>query len=183
MVRLALAALAMVALAACGGDSKPEPSSSDDGSSARTGAAVGQHWHAAFGLQICGKLADPLRDAAPDQSGLHSHGEGLIHIHPFAPQFAGPNASLATFLNTEGITLEGSKVIHLPGGGELDTAEGCDGKPATIRLIVDNKRIDGDPGAYLPQDGQVIHLIFDDPAAPVIPLPWADSVDHPSDVR
>lgn len=60
------------------------------------GPQVGDHWHNAFGIYICGEfLADIQSDLDP--VGIHTHNDGLIHIHPFSSAAAGDNATLGLF--------------------------------------------------------------------------------------
>lgn len=72
------------------------------------------HWHTALGINVCGRwLADPpefhVRGANPDlRAGIHSHGDGLIHIHPFSTDEAGERATLRRFLEDGGWMAQGS---------------------------------------------------------------------------
>ena len=56
------------------------------------------HWHTAYGVYICDKFitAFPhgLDQNAADPLGIHSHGDGVIHIHPFSSTTSGKNATL-----------------------------------------------------------------------------------------
>jgi hypothetical protein len=66
------------------------------------------HWHYAYGFYQCDQYPDSLQkptDASADVLGIHSHGDGLIHIHPFSSSTAGKRATLGAFLNQEGITM------------------------------------------------------------------------------
>src|SRR3954453_23045374 len=46
--------------------------------------AVCDHYHNAFGIFVCDKYLPALVDStAPASLGIHTHGEGIIHIHPF----------------------------------------------------------------------------------------------------
>jgi hypothetical protein len=55
------------------------------------------HWHAAFGVYICGKF-QPAPPTFESPIGIHTHGDGVIHIHPFSEGGAGENATLGNFL-------------------------------------------------------------------------------------
>jgi hypothetical protein len=62
------------------------------------------HWHAAFGVFIC----DEFQPAPPEfesRIGIHTHADGVIHIHPFSSGGAGENATLGAFLEGAGIDL------------------------------------------------------------------------------
>src|SRR5688572_29289108 len=38
------------------------------------------HWHAAYGVFICGSWVPPFQDQAGDREGIHTHRDGLMHI-------------------------------------------------------------------------------------------------------
>ena len=65
---------------------------------------VTDHWHAAYAIDICGSIQPPLTNDA-DPNGTHTHGDGVIHIHPFSSGGAGENATLGAFLDGAGIKL------------------------------------------------------------------------------
>ncbi len=106
-----LAALAAVLVAtgtatACG---------SDGDTTAATDASVGDaavapianqdHWHAAFGIYVCDTFLPDLPDVGPDALGIHTHQDGLVHIHPFVDSAAGENATLGVLTDQIGVTL------------------------------------------------------------------------------
>ena len=61
----------------------------------------GDHWHSYLGVNICGEwLPNVPEFEAPVGSpvgsrnaGIHSHGDGLIHTHPFVSSEEGKNAT------------------------------------------------------------------------------------------
>jgi hypothetical protein len=70
-----------------------------------------------------------LQDGPTDVSGIHTHGDGLIHIHPFTRSAAGERATMAKFFDQvdlkvtddgfqlpDGLTVEG-------GGSTVKTGE------------------------------------------------------------
>jgi hypothetical protein len=57
-----------------------------------------------------------------DPEGIHTHGDGVIHIHPFVGSAAGRNAQLKVFMNTIGVTLNDTTLAFQdPVSGELLT--------------------------------------------------------------
>jgi hypothetical protein len=62
------------------------------------------HWHAAVGIYICDSF---LPDTPEFESpiGIHTHADGVIHIHPFSSGGAGENATLGAYLEGAGIEL------------------------------------------------------------------------------
>jgi hypothetical protein len=93
----------------------------------------GDHWHAAYGFYLCDHFADPLTDGpAGDQLGIHTHGDGIIHIHPFVSGSAGANAKLGLFLDDTGATVTNTK-ITLPSGDTFEEGtDQCAGKDAIV---------------------------------------------------
>src|SRR5687768_1760383 len=72
-------------------------SRADLGSQANAVAPIANkdHWHAAIGFFVCDKYVSPPQDpnpeVKPDVLGVHTHGDGLVHIHPFSRRAAGKN--------------------------------------------------------------------------------------------
>src|SRR5438128_578162 len=70
--------------------------------------APGDHWHAALDVNICGeKLANaPTFETEANNPnvrvGIHTHGDGVIHIHPFNSAEEGKNATLGRFFTYGG---------------------------------------------------------------------------------
>lgn len=100
---------------------------------------VSDHWHSAYGFYACDEFLPDLPEyVAPQNGGTHTHGDGLIHIHPFSSARAGENATLQNWLTDAGAVLgndgglDGDS-LSVPGGdtyveGE-DTCEGVEGDP------------------------------------------------------
>jgi len=94
------------------------------------------HWHAAFAVDICGEEQPPVADVGDDVLGIHTHQDGLIHIHPFATRAAGDGATMSRFFDQTGIEVTDT-AIKMPDGKvykEGDTT--CDGKPGEVQLAV-----------------------------------------------
>src|SRR5262245_60080921 len=63
------------------------------------------HWHAAYGIQICDALLPNLSSGTSDPNGIHTHDDGVMHIHPGAAQEvarAGDDATIEVFLEATG---------------------------------------------------------------------------------
>jgi len=99
------------------------------------------HWHAAFAVEVCGNELDPLQDGPTDVQGIHTHGDGLIHIHPFTRTAAGERATLERFFKQVSFTVTDSG-FQLPDGmtmedGATTVKEGetkCGGKEGELVL-------------------------------------------------
>jgi cytoskeletal protein RodZ len=80
---------------------------------------------------VPGEFLPPLQDAQQDVLGIHTHGDGVIHIHPFADSVSGRRATLDKFLAQVGASLT-NDTLTMPtaSGGQLVYKEGttkCDG--------------------------------------------------------
>jgi hypothetical protein len=136
----------------------------------------GDHWHAAYGINVCGEWLPPLQDIRSDQTGIHTHADGLIHMHPFSSRFGGANANLATFGGETGLELAEGEMT-LPDGTTYADGDECDGEEGELTLTVwdsadaeEARTVEGDPADYAPQDGEVVVLSFQ-PAGAEIPKP------------
>lgn len=93
--------------------------------------AFEDHWHAAFGVYVCDAFLPPLPQTAEDPEGIHTHADGVIHIHPFVDAAAGANARLSKFLDLQGVEVTDDSLTV----GDETWTEGedqCDGKDAEV---------------------------------------------------
>lgn len=111
------------------------------GEDAKNSPKVGEHWHAAFGIYICDRFVENVNDRTPeDKLGIHTHQDGLIHIHPFQAAGAGKQATLNKFMGQVGMKASTSR-IQLPAAKPFDKRTykagetTCGGKPATVQVV------------------------------------------------
>lgn len=96
------------------------------------------HWHSVYLIHDCG--ADlPVTSEFEAPAGVHTHGDGLLHVHPFNPSVAGNNATLGAYF--EAYAAEITDDAFVPGfadnfSGALSEADGCDGEEAVLQLAV-----------------------------------------------
>jgi hypothetical protein len=103
----------------------------------------------------------------PRSLGIHSHADGLIHIHPFAARTSGANADLADFLDQVGIVVRPDEV-ELQDGTTLRVSDGCNGEPAELVVAVwpadavatgsGAERVDSPKAARIVEDGMAFAL-------------------------
>jgi len=93
------------------------------------------HWHAAYGTDICGEFQSNLGDAGPDRLGIHTHQDGLIHIHPFGTGAAGANATFGKFASQVGLTVSDG-TFTLPGGKTYKDGDKCGKDEGRVALYV-----------------------------------------------
>jgi len=146
------------------------------------GGGGGDHWHAAFGIYNCDHFeTDPIVRGAewPDPTGIHSHDDGVIHIHPFVSSATGTRARLKVFFETEGLKFTDDE-LELTNGNTLKSDTDCNGKNATLRVArfdVDNpdKPVEiitsklGDVRFLSDREAFTIALVPDDVDIPIPP--------------
>ena len=149
-----LAAVALVASFALDMDSDAESGS----------PASGDHWHARYAFVVC----DAVQPDAPfwEGSGVHTHGDGIIHIHPFTTAEGGRGARLVKWFEYGGGVLAEDEV-RLP-GGDVTYASGdecADGSEVVLQVFVTpaatgvEEELD-DWSEYIPQDGDLVVIYF-----------------------
>src|SRR6478736_6112737 len=75
------------------------------------------HWHAAYGIYVCDAFLPAVADGPTDTKGIHTHADGVIHIHPFSGGSAGNNAKLKVFTDQVGMSIS-SDGFTMPDGTE-----------------------------------------------------------------
>jgi hypothetical protein len=142
-----------------------------------------QHWHAAYGFYVCddkGLKTEPnltgtleetdangqLTSQGYINTGIHSHGDGVMHWHPNSSGRAtGTNARLKVFLANYGVTLTNTKLSFPASQGGETFEEGkttckVDGveKKASLKVWVwsnYSKVTTDDPQVYTANMGDV----------------------------
>lgn len=118
---------------------------------------IGDHWHARYSIVVCGQAQPALPFT---QGNVHSHGDGLIHIHPEVPSESGNNANLRRFFESAGVTFS-ANAVEFPDGRALRNGGRCpDGTTGRLRLLV-NRKESQEFERYVPRNGDVIVIQFD----------------------
>ena len=125
------------------------------------------HWHATYQVFICGERQPNFPTW---ESGVHTHGDGVIHIHPFVPAEEGKGARLVKFFEYGGGKLTQSE-MRMPGDRQtFRNGDKCpDGSEAVLQVIVNGEPLD-DLNRYVPQDGDRIRIVFGPPEAAPAPM-------------
>lgn len=184
-------------------ESRPDPGSGPP--------QVGDHWHAAYGFYICDTWLPVFTDDKEEQTvdpqtgaqqlvndeyaltGVHTHGDGVIHFHPFSTRAVGKRAKLKVFLDVYDVKLSRER-LEMPaseGGGVWDVDDGfpetgigsaCFGENMEIKVVAWDFFTDTDDGQTyitdidnvpLRNDGMVF-AIAAVPRGKVVPMPeWA----------
>lgn len=139
------------------------------------GASIGEHWHASYKIFICGKQ---LTNYPTVEGEVHSHGDGFMHIHPHTQSFAGDNATLGSFLRLYetgiGELPNGNRTLTFPDGTTYEDGDTCPGSKEKhdIEVLNKGKPITGDPGAFIPHEGDAIVIRFGPQGEETMPNPY-----------
>jgi len=93
-------------------------------SASTTQPQLGDHWHSAYGIYLCDNFSEALTDQHEDTKGIHTHGDGVIHVHPFTSAAAGKNADLEQFFEMTNLQVTDSKIV-LPSGETWEDGKTC----------------------------------------------------------
>ena len=121
------------------------------------------HWHAVYSFYACGERQP--NSPTWEGGGVHTHGDGIVHIHPFTQAEEGRGARLIKWFEYGGGLLDGDE-IRLPGLGKTwKNGETCpdgtpdEGEEGVVQVFVNTAQLD-DWTEYIPQDGDVIWMSF-----------------------
>ena len=131
------------------------------------------HWHAAFSVYLCDHFAANIPQfESPD--GMHTHGDGVIHLHPFTPAASGHNSTLGFYANAITTNLKAGPFkltateLQFPGDKKVwKNGDSCQGKPGKVKITVNGKQLTQDPSTYLMKDGDLIDVGFVPDATPL----------------
>jgi hypothetical protein len=139
---------------------------------------IGDHWHAYLGVNICGTWEPAVpafegRDGSQSGSpraGIHSHGDFLIHDHPFASDESGKNATLGRYLEyaQSSVSRDSIKLWeNWAPGVDKSNGDACGKKPGMLQWKVGmsqrtwpTKARSGNPSDLHIENGQIIALYF-----------------------
>lgn len=160
---------------------------------AAAAGVAGDHWHAAIGFDICGTFAPNVPDSGTDPLGIHTHGDGVVHIHPFSALSAGKRAKLQIFFDTTHVTATASEIKLPTDPATHKNGQKCDSGTvgtAQVQTKVWDSRdpadqghiVPGNPGNIHPKDGMLITIAFVPPGTDIPRPPSADQLDKLSDL-
>ena len=163
---------------------------SDRKASADSPPQIGDHWHAYLGVNVCGQwlpnapeFAERANEAGLS-AGLHSHGDGLMHVHPHGSDETGDRATVGRYIDYGGWALS-SDSFTLWDGTEHETGQECgtggDAEPAEVQWTVGKfgqpwtgKPRTGDPADYKPKNGDIVAIYL---------LPKGAELEEPPDAE
>jgi hypothetical protein len=93
---------------------------------------LGDHWHSAYDIYVCDNYRSKIL-LETDPNGIHSHGDGLLHIHPFNKLASGRDAVLGEFFSAFGGRIDDTTLV-LDTGEELVEGADCGGEPMVLKV-------------------------------------------------
>jgi hypothetical protein len=156
-----------------------------------TTGTPGSHWHTAFGVNICGQwLANPptFETAADNPNvrvGIHTHGDGYIHIHPYTRSEGGHHATVGLFFNYGGWSVSSDSIGAWSGpspepqkktwtnGDRCPAGTPDAGLTGVVRWAIDCTERKGNPADYRLRDQQILVLAFISNPGPIPGTPNA----------
>ncbi len=140
---------------------------------------IADHWHSAYGVYQCDAFTAPIQnDAGPD--GIHTHGDGFIHVHPSSANATGMNANIGRFMANAGarLTADSLRIDEL--GIDLDDSIDCDGEPAVLQMAYWSSQLsDEDPEIITGTDIAEFHFDGDGSAFTIAFAPEGADIPKP----
>jgi len=158
LTAICISGVALVAVSKAGVDTSDEfPRANTD------------HWHAAFGIYVCDNwMDDPEKfhnraDNANLRAGIHSHGDGLIHMHPYSGDESGDRATIGRYFKYGGWKI-GPKSFTWYDGAKHENGDSCPAtnKKGIVRWTVNGEEQSSNPAEYRPQDQDTVAVYFVD---------------------
>ena len=112
--------------------------------------------------------------------GIHTHGDGYIHIHPYTASEGGHHATVGRFFGYGGWSVSDSSVNAWTGpaadptklawtnGDKCPAGTPDAGRTGVLKWTIDCKAKTGDPSSYQLKDQQVLAIAF---IPKVLPIP------------
>jgi hypothetical protein len=142
-----------------------------DSAGGTSGPRVGDHWHVPYTVIVCEQAQPPIAEFA-HSSGIDTHGDGVMHLHPETPAGEAGGASVAQFFKNSGgwldftfapegcridydhpLVLRGDSGVHPLASDFAAASETCNALAESDFAPVDRD--------YIPGDGDCIRIIFE----------------------
>ena len=96
--------------------------------------SFGDHWHLSFGVYDCrqGDFIAPLQDPQLPNSGIHTHSDGVIHLHPASSTATGNGATVERFFEALQETISDEEISSPNINAVTEEGATCDGEPAIL---------------------------------------------------
>ena len=142
--------------------------------SAKAAPHIGDHWHATYTFTACGQK-QPNAPTWESPVGVHTHGDGIMHIHPFNTSGEGAGARMVKWFEYGGGKLTNNS-IRMPGSNEeWKNGDTCpDGSVGKLQVFVTSASTGVEErlnsfNRYQPQDADRVRIVFGpEETAPVV---------------
>ncbi len=123
-----------------------------------TGAPrINDHRHATYQTFICGQRQGHYPEW---RAGVHTHADGIIHIHPFLPREEGAGARLEKWFEYGGGKLTQSELRKPGSREEFKNGDECpDGSEGFLQVFVNGEKLEN-WSRYIPEDSDRIRIVF-----------------------
>ncbi len=124
---------------------------------------IGDHWHAPYQIVICGEKQPPIGTFEDGSGSPGTHGDGIMHQHPFTPAGEGAASNLKNFFRVGGGKLSSSE-IQIPGHRDtFKNGDQCpDGAEGVVQAFLNGQKLDNFT-RYIAKDGDQLRIIFGPP--------------------
>lgn len=154
---------------------------------------LGDHIHQAIGVYACGEFLPDMPEF-DSNVGIHTHADGVIHIHPYSQLGVGANSTLGRYIDDareDGgfeIDISDTKLTYLDDTyeeGETE-CEGVESPELRVAYWADVQFSDDPPevrtgdfkSLRLTEDGAGITIYFGDPGEDIPKPPQADQLEE-----
>lgn len=148
--------------------------------------AMTDHWHHAYLVNHCGYDlgTTQMYDSA---DGIHTHGDGLVHIHPFTDAASEQNATLGLYFESQGAVLTDDSFTTGDFDGfsvSMSEAEGCNGEAAVLQLAIWTDPFDPDSDPIIHTENLAnVYFDVDGAAVTLALLPVGEEIPRPPEER
>ena len=123
------------------------------------------HWHVAFGIYECNAYQPNLPNLV--NGGIHTHGDGLIHVEATNSAETGHGANLATFISEDNRINLSSTQLGIKGQKTYKNGDKCGSKAGRVQVLVWDSPADEtadivtkDFNKLLLKNGEVLAIAF-----------------------
>jgi uncharacterized cupredoxin-like copper-binding protein len=126
---------------------------------------IGDHWHATYTFTVCGEK-QPNAPFWEGSSGVHTHADGIMHIHPFQTYSEGSGARMVKWFEYGGGKLTNDS-INMPGSSKTyKNGDKCpDGEEGELQIFVTTAETGVETrlttfSRFQPHDGDRVRIVF-----------------------
>jgi len=139
---------------------------------------TGDHWHSAYTVYDCGTPVAEFTSVS-DPDGIHTHQDGLIHIHPFNSSATGTDAQMSIFFEAMEATVSSDEITARE-FQDIVADDGCGDEAAVIKI----GRFEVDPEirlvAVYDRDFGEVQFLSDREAFTIAKVPVGEDPPAPS---